>query len=238
MPLRSRPFAPRADAARNRQRFRQAGVFAVNVVGGLGSGKTTLVRAALAYLAGRRHRVGVISASPPAGYGRDAAGRSAYADAAAVLQVDTGTRPWLIAAQVGQALDLLPLDELDLLLVESVGAHGPAPAIPDLGEDVTVCVLSVVAAANGGFAGHCRCCRGLPHLIVLNKMDLLPAIGFDRRAFGRRLGGDGAAPDLIETSAHTGEGVGQVVDWLLAHAPAGYAQLAPPPEQRGGHARR
>jgi hydrogenase nickel incorporation protein HypB len=235
MPLQSRPSASPADAAENRQRVRAAGVFMVNVVGGLGSGKTTLVRAALAYLAGRRRRVGVISAGPPAGYGREEAGACAYADAAAVLQVHTGTRPWLTAAQVGEALDLLPLDELDLLLVESVGSR--TSAAPDLGQDVTVCVLSVVAAGNGGLAGHCRCDGGLHRLVVLNKIDLLPMVGFDRATFGRRRGGDGTALELFETSARTGEGVGELVDRLLAHAPARHAQ-APPPEPGGAHARR
>jgi hydrogenase nickel incorporation protein HypB len=186
-------------------------------VGGLGSGKTALIRAALARLAGRR-KVGVVSARPPVGRGDSAA--DSYADAAAVLHVATGRAPWLTAAQVREALDRLPTDELEVLLVESVGSRGRTSAAPDLGEDVTVCVLSVVAAGDGEVVDYCRYGGGLNRLVVLNKIDLLPMVSFDRSAFGRGMGGDGPASEVIETSARTGEGVGDFVDWLLARAPA------------------
>jgi hydrogenase nickel incorporation protein HypB len=215
MPLQSRPSASRADAARNQQRFRQAGVFAVNIVGGLGSGKTALVDAALKRLVGRRE-VGVISASPTVGAGHATAER--YAEAAAVRHVATGGGPWLTAAQVRGALEGLPLDSLDLLLIENLGSYGPGPAAPDLGQDAPICVLSVLAP--DGSAGD-DCDGGqAPALVVFNKIDLLPMMGLKPSPSCREADGGLRASGVIETSARTGEGVGELVDWLLTRCSA------------------
>jgi hydrogenase nickel incorporation protein HypB len=53
-------------------------------------------------------------------------------------------------------------------------------------------------------------------LVVVNKMDLLPHLGFDLDGFLGNLRQVNPAAELIFASARTGEGVGDWCDWLRA----------------------
>lgn len=99
-----------------RQRLREAGVVALNLIGAPGSGKTSLIECAIREL---KHEVGigVIEGDPDTT--RDAE-RIAQLDVP-VVQINTEGGCHLEATMVLRALDEMNLNGLDLLFIENVG---------------------------------------------------------------------------------------------------------------------
>jgi hydrogenase nickel incorporation protein HypB len=114
---------------------------------------------------------------------------------------------------VRSALPSLPLDELDLLLIENVG-NLVCPAEFRVGEDVRVMVSSITEGEEKPlkYPLMFRACE----LVLVNKLDLLPHLEFDLERFLANL--DAVHPDVprILLSARTGEGVEEWRTWLRA----------------------
>jgi hydrogenase nickel incorporation protein HypB len=114
---------------------------------------------------------------------------------------------------VRSALPALPLDELDLLVIENVG-NLVCPAEFRVGEDARIMVSSVAEGDDKPlkYPLMFRACE----LVVLNKLDLLPHVDFDVERFLDHL--DAVHPGVAHllVSGRTGEGVDQLRDWLQA----------------------
>jgi len=195
----------------NRELLRSRGVVAVNVMASPGAGKTSLILRTIAALQGRQ-RVGVIEG--------DLAGR-VDADKVAktgtpVVQINTGGGCHLDAPQVRWALEQLPLDRIDLLLIENVG-NLVCPAGFALGEQAKVVVASVPEGHDKPvkYPGIFVVADGL----VLNKVDLAPYIDFDAVAFRTAVRALNAGAPLFEVSCKTGEGIAAWAAWLEALRP-------------------
>jgi len=52
-------------------------------------------------------------------------------------------------------------------------------------------------------------------VVVLNKMDLMPYIDFDRNSFYNGVKALNEKAEIIETSCTTGEGIEKLAQWLL-----------------------
>jgi hydrogenase nickel incorporation protein HypB len=187
-------------ARKNRERLNCAGVFAVNVAGGLGCGKSALLGATARRLAGDR-QVGIVSADPD--------GVPGVSPGARAVHVQPGFGRVLAARDLRSALDRLDLSGVELLLVENVGSFAGPDAI-DLGEHARAAIFSVAA-------GH-RIPSEHPGLVrwadavVLNKLDL--RTGFDLRAFRAAIGRLNAGAAYFEMSTQSGHGVDAWVGWL------------------------
>jgi hydrogenase accessory protein HypB len=105
-------------AAANRDDFDRAGVTAVNLMSAPGAGKTTLLERSLRRLGAR---VGVLEGDVASTLDAERIARLHVP----VVQIDTepsfGGECHLDANMVRSALPSLPLDELDLLVIENVG---------------------------------------------------------------------------------------------------------------------
>ena len=196
----------------NRKLLRAHGVVAVNVMASPGAGKTSLILRTIGALQGRR-RVGVIEG--------DLAGR-VDADKVAetgtpVVQINTGGGCHLDAPQVRWALGQLPLDQIDLLLIENVG-NLVCPTGFALGEQAKVVVASVPEGHDKPikYPGIFAVADGL----VLNKVDLAPYIDFDAEAFRTAVRALNAGAPLFEVSCKTGEGIAAWAAWLEALHPS------------------
>jgi hydrogenase nickel incorporation protein HypB len=114
---------------------------------------------------------------------------------------------------VRSALPALPLDDLDLLIIENVG-NLVCPAEFRVGENRRVMVSSVAEGDDKPlkYPLMFRACE----LVVLNKIDLLDHVDFDLDRFLHHL--DAVHPDVAEmqVSGRTGEGVSALRDWLIA----------------------
>lgn len=197
-------------ALANRAMLRAAGVFTVNLIGGPGCGKSTLIRSALERLGGDR-RIGVIVAEP----GPHHAELTPRGGVAVwpVVRVAADPQLPLTAGHVRAALGRMDLGAIDVLLVENVPSLAD-PVACDLGEEARVCVFSV-AAGDAKAAEHPEVIRRAD-LVVLNKTDLLPLVPFDLKSFHGAVRRANPRAEVAQTSAVGPEGAGAWVEWLRA----------------------
>ena len=119
----------------------------------------------------------------------------------------------LDANMVRSALPSLPLDDIDLLIIENVG-NLVCPAEFRVGEDARVMVSSVTEGEDKPlkYPLMFRTCE----LVLVNKIDLLPHLDFDLDRFQRNLDAVHPGVERMLVSARTGEGVDAWRDWLAA----------------------
>ena len=197
-------------AATNREALRGHGIFTINMLSSPGAGKTTLLERTIASLDGKV-RLGVIEGDVQTD--RDAQRISRHD--VPVVQIVTHGACHLEAKLVEDAMSGLELDHLDLLVIENVG-NLVCPASFDLGEHKKVVIASTTEGDDKPIK-YPKMFR-VSDVCVLNKIDLLPYVDFDKAAFMRFA--QEINPDLVffETSARTGEGVDAWTHWLVSNA--------------------
>jgi hydrogenase nickel incorporation protein HypB len=195
-------------AKENRSLLDRHGIAAIDVMGAIGSGKTTLI----GRLVGRvKDRFGVAVLNGDATTSTDAdliAGQNVP-----VVQIATVNGCHLDANLVGKALRKIDLARLKLIFIENIG-NLICPAEFPLGSKARVVVVSVT---EGQYM-----VRKHPHmflgadLVVVNKVDL---------AFAMEVSVDGLTADVhklkpdvkvIPTSCKTGAGLDELTTSLLA----------------------
>ena len=138
-----------------------------------------------------------------------------------IVQINTGRSCHLDANQVRQGMEQLDLGALDVLVVENVG-NLICPVGFDLGQNVKVGLFSV-SEGDDKAAKH-------PHLvsaadvIVLNKIDLIGKVNFDRDAFEADVRLIQPEVCLLEVSA-TEDRIDPWLQWLIEQTEA--AKTAP-----------
>src|ERR671916_1188698 len=192
-----------------RDDFDRAGVTVVNLMSAPGAGKTSLLERVLGSLDGVRAAVleGDVQGSLDAD-------RLASLHVP-VVQLNTGNgfggECHLDANMVRSALPAVPLDDIDLLLVENVG-NLVCPAEFRIGEDAKIMVCSVTEGEDKPlkYPLMFRACE----LVVINKVDLLEHLDFDVDRLEANLDAVHPGVERVRVSARTGEGVGTVRDWF------------------------
>ncbi|WP_321418771.1 hydrogenase nickel incorporation protein HypB [uncultured Methanomethylovorans sp.] len=124
-------------AEKNKKLLEKNGVFAINIMGAIGSGKTTLIEKVVTKL-GEKFRIAVIAGDVVADMD---AGRIAKLGVT-TIPVNTGRECHLDAKLVEKALKSIDMENVDLLLMENVG-NLICPADYRLGEHMRVVVVSV-----------------------------------------------------------------------------------------------
>ncbi len=202
-------------ARANRDDFDRHGVTVVNLMSAPGAGKTTLLEQVLGDGADglRGVRAGVLEGDVQGSLDAD---RLAHRHVP-VVQLNTaggfGGECHLDANMVRSALPALPLEQLDLLIVENVG-NLVCPAEFRIGEDARIMVSSVAEGDDKPlkYPLMFRACE----LVVVNKVDLLEHVDFDLNRFLQRLETVHPGVPHLLTSARSGEGVEALRDWLAA----------------------
>jgi hydrogenase nickel incorporation protein HypB len=197
-------------ARANRADFDRHGVTVVNLMSAPGAGKTTLLERVLGPGVDGL-RVGVLEGDVQGSLDADR-----LADLhVPVTQINTdsgfGGECHLDANMVRSALDAVPLADIDLLIIENVG-NLVCPAEFRVGEDARIMVSSVAEGADKPlkYPLMFRTCE----LVIVNKVDLLAHVDFDLDLYLHHL--DAVHPGVARmlVSARTGEGVGELRDWL------------------------
>jgi hydrogenase nickel incorporation protein HypB len=186
-------------AERNRGYFAAKGVFVLNLLSSPGSGKTTLIERMAADLKGRL-RLGVVVGD----LATDNDARRLEAAGVPAVQITTGTVCHLDAGMVAGAMTRLPLDHLDLLIIENVG-NLVCPAAFDLGEGLRVVLISVTEGEDKPLK-YPTIFRDAA-AVLLTKTDLTEAAGFDRETALRNIGRAAPTARVLEVSARTGRGM-------------------------------
>ena len=194
-------------AQNNQAILEQHHVYAINLMASPGAGKTSFILETIKRLpAGIK--LGVIEGdTAPVTIDADkivAAGMPA-------VQINTGGECHLDANMIEMALAELPLDGLNLIMVENVG-NLICPAAFRLGTHANVLIASIPEGDDKPYK-YPNIYRGLDVLII-NKIDLLPYVDFRMDYF--RQGVEMLNPGLqtFALSAKTGEGFDAWIAWL------------------------
>jgi len=194
-------------ARHNREHFEAAGVFAINLMGSPGSGKTAVLEATV--LAHRHFRIAAMSGDLATD--RDAE-RLRKAGIPAV-SITTGSACHLDAELVHRALHgLEDWPYVELLFIENVG-NLVCPAVYDLGQAENVVVLSVTEGEDKPLKYPVMFRKA--DLVLITKTDLLPYLpGIEIATLLENLARVMPDPRSIQLSTTNGEGLTQWLDWL------------------------
>jgi len=193
-------------ANENRAMLDRAGVFAINLMASPGAGKTSLVEQTVSRLAAKL-RLGVIDGDIATSLDAE---RAAAAGAASV-QINTGGDCHLDAVMVHSGLAQLPLEDIDLLIIENVG-NLICPASFALGTHLNVLVASIPEGDDKPYK-YPGMYRGAD-VLVINKVDLLPYITFDMARFQQGVEILNPGVTTFALSCRTGEGLDSWLNWL------------------------
>jgi hydrogenase nickel incorporation protein HypB len=193
-------------AAANRVRLDKAGVFAINLMASPGAGKTSLIMRTVEALRDE-FSIGAVDGDIATTLDAD---RIAEMGIPAV-QVNTGGTCHLDAVMLQEALPRLPLEELELLIVENVG-NLVCPASFDLGVHRNVLIASVPEGDDKPYK-YPVMYRGVD-VVLLNKIDVLDAFDFDMDYFRRGVEALNPGLTFLPLSCKTGEGVAKWLTWL------------------------
>lgn len=193
-------------AEANRARLDAAGVFAINLMASPGAGKTSLILQTIRALKGR-WRIAVVEGDLASTLDAD----RVAAEGIPSVQIATGGECHLDAAMVQSGLDRLPLEEVDLLIVENVG-NLVCPAEFRLGVHRNVLIASVPEGDDKPYK-YPPMYRGVD-AVVLNKMDVLPAFDFNLDYFRRGVEALNPGVRVFPLSCKTGEGLDAWLAWL------------------------
>jgi hydrogenase nickel incorporation protein HypB len=192
----------------NRQLLDSKGIFSINLMASPGAGKTSLILKTIQELSGKV-KIGVIEGdTAPVTIDADkvlAAGMPA-------VQINTGGDCHLDAPMVRAGLSGLPLDDIDLIIIENVG-NLVCPAAFDLGTHSNVLIASTPEGDDKPYK-YPSIYRGIDALII-NKIDLLPYVKFNLDYF--RQGIEMLNDHLVTfpVSCFSGEGLSLWMSWLL-----------------------
>jgi len=194
-------------ASMNRKLIDESGIFSLNLMASPGSGKTSFILQTIKMLSGK-FQIGVIEGdTAPVTIDSDkviAAGMPA-------VQINTGGECHLDAIMVQNGLKQLPLNKIDLLVVENVG-NLICPATFTLGTHANVLIASIPEGDDKPYK-YPNIYRGLDVLII-NKIDLLPYVPFKMDYFRQGVEMLNPGVKTFPVSCATGEGISAWTDWL------------------------
>jgi len=209
-----------AIAGQNRRLLDKYKVFSINIMSSPGAGKTSLILQTLARLKDKLKAAiieGDVASTIDAEKVKD--------HATAVVQINTRNMPEscsLIANMIDSALKNLPLEEIDLLLIENVG-NLICPSEFALGEHKRV-VISSLPEGDDKPIKYPMIFEGAD-AVIINKLDLLPYVDFDIPAFRRAVKGLNPRVEFFEISCKTGKGIETWCSWLLNEIKANSQKL-------------
>jgi len=197
-------------AGRNQKLLNRHKIAAINIMSSPGSGKTSLILQTMARLKGRLN-IGIIEGDVASTVDAE----KVQSEAKAVVQINTRNMPEscsLMAAMIEPALQEMPLNDIDLILIENVG-NLICPSEFVLGEHKRV-VISSLPEGDDKPTKYPLIFMDADSVIV-NKIDLLPYLDFDITAFLTSVSGLNPKAKIFQVSCKTGEGLDRWCSWLL-----------------------
>jgi hydrogenase nickel incorporation protein HypB len=207
-------------ANRNRQLLDKHRIFAINIMSAPGAGKTSLILETLTRLKGKLS-IAVIEGDVASTVDAE----KVESVATAVVQVNTGKMPEscsLMAVMIESALKDMPLNDIDLILIENVG-NLICPAEFALGEHKRVVISSLPEGDDKPIKYPLIFVDA--DAVTINKMDLLPYVDFDIASFRRSITGLNPEVEVFQLSCKTGEGIEKWCSWLLKQVRANATKL-------------
>ena len=193
-------------AEENRRRLREEGVRTIDVMGSVGSGKTSLIEG-IADALKDECRIVMIAGDVTTSIDAERVRRHGVES----IQVNTGKECHLDANLVRKALDRLDLAKIDLLIIENVG-NLICPIEFDLGADTRIVVVSVTEGEYM-ILKHPMMFRGC-EILVINKIDLAEAMEVNPDTLADQAREINPSIKVVETCLRRGEGIKDIVKAL------------------------
>ena len=187
--------------------LRARGIFAVNVLGGPGAGKTSLISALAKRIRASGGKVAVIEGD----LASDIDTRALRELGIEAFQIETGGDCHLNAPMIEAVLGKMRIEDGSWLFIENIG-NLVCPAEFVIGEDLKIVVAGVSEGSDKPykypfiFAKSAAC--------VLTKIDLKEAMAFDQGYFEAGLAAAAPSAALLELNGRTGEGADEILVWL------------------------
>jgi hydrogenase nickel incorporation protein HypB len=195
------------EATQNLELLRENNIKAFDILGSIGSGKTSIIEKVVPILERKGLKIGAIAG--------DVVGEDDFLRMKAlhipVINLNTGTECHLDAHIVGHALTKLPLNELDLLFIENVG-NMVCPTDFELGTDARIVVVSVTEG-DDVVNKHPMIFR-VSDIGIINKIDLAEAVGASVKRMRSDMKRIAPRVKQIQMSVRTGQGIKEFVDNL------------------------
>ncbi|RLI08237.1 hydrogenase accessory protein HypB [Candidatus Bathyarchaeota archaeon] len=198
--------ANRRLAEQNRALLDRYGVKAIDVMGSVGSGKTSLI-ARMVELLRDRYRIAYIAGDLTTTIDADAIARYGVP----VVQINTGKECHLDANLVAKALKRLDLASTDLIFIENVG-NLICPAEFPLGSHQRLVVVSITEGPYVVVKHPYIFMEA--DLAVINKIDLAEAMEVDVDKLEADIRTVNPSLRTVRTCCRTGEGVEEVIKAL------------------------
>jgi hydrogenase nickel incorporation protein HypB len=190
----------------NRELLDSKNCRAIDVLGSVGTGKTSLIKLLVRKLK-PRYRMAAVAGDLTT----ELDAMRIVEEGVEVMQINTGKECHLDANLLRKALEKLDLENIDLLFVENVG-NLICPGDFPLGSHQKIVMVSVTEGPYTVIK-HPYILMDA-NLLVINKIDLCPAMGFECE----RLKGDALRVnprlEVAQTNCVSGDGVDQVLELL------------------------
>jgi hydrogenase nickel incorporation protein HypB len=193
-------------ALENRKLLDKKGILAINVMASPGAGKTSVILQTISGLKSKV-RIGVIEGDVSSSIDADRIAKENIP----VLQINTGGECHLDANMVQRALKEMPLDDIDILLIENIG-NLICTAEFKIGTHKNLVIASVPEGDDKPLKYPLM--FTVADVILVNKMDLLPYSNFDLNAYKKAVKGLNDKVEVIEISCTTGQGITQWLEWV------------------------
>ncbi len=194
--------ANRKLAERNQKILDEADVFSVDVLGAIGSGKTSMIETLIEKM---DHKIGVIAGDVISKF--DAGRFEKYN--IPVVGLNTGKECHLDAHLVEHAFHDMNLESIDLLFIENVG-NLICPVDFDLGSHIRMVVISV-SEGDDTVEKHPLIFKDAD-LVVINKVDIAEAVGADQDKMVSDVIELNPDVKVIKSSLKTGQGLDEIIN--------------------------
>ena len=182
-------------------------ILMVNMMSGPGAGKTSLLEKLLLNLK-QKINIGVIEGDL---YTLEDAKRLEKINIP-VVQINTQGACHLDAFMIEKAVEQLPIEDLDMIIIENVG-NLVCPAEFKIGEDFKI-MLSSVTEGNDKPRKYPLMFE-VSDVVVLSKTDLLPYVPFDKLIFRKDVEAIHPGITVFEVSTLQEKGLSELEQWFL-----------------------
>ena len=193
-------------ATKNRELLRKHSVIAIDVMGSIGSGKTTLIEKLVQALK-KKHKIAVFKGDLTTTIDAELIGRHGVE----VVPINTGKECHLDANLVRKALQKINLEGVDILFIENVG-NLICPADFPLGSEKRIVVVSVTEGPYMVIKHPFIFMEA--DVTVINKKDLAQAMGVNIEKLMADVREINPNVKVMATNCRSGDGVEEVIDAL------------------------
>jgi hydrogenase nickel incorporation protein HypB len=193
-------------ALKNRELLRKHNVKAIDIMGSIGAGKTSLIEKLVQTLK-KKYQIAVFKGDLTTTIDAEQIGRHGVE----VVAINTGRECHLDANLVAKAVERINLEEIDLLFIENVG-NLICPAEFPLGTEKRVVVVSVTEGPYMVVKHPFSFINA--DVVVINKKDLAELMKVDTKKLEMDVKGIKPDVKIVVTNALTGECIEELVDAL------------------------